>query len=47
MKKKIKSLKKEIYITPDIAVVEIETEQNILQSGSGGGALPGMPGSPW
>lgn len=35
MKKEIKSTKKKIYIAPDIEVVEIETEQNILNSGSG------------
>ena len=34
MKKETKSLEKEIYIAPDIEVVEIEMEQNIL-AGSG------------
>lgn len=33
------------YIAPDIVIVEIEIEQNILASGSGD--LPGMPGGPW
>ena len=33
------------YIAPDIEIVEIEIEQNILASGSGD--LPGMPGGPW
>lgn len=44
MKKK-KSFKKETYISPDIEIVEIETEQNILASGSGN--VPNMPGEPW
>ncbi len=35
MKKNFKSLEKELYVAPDIAVVEIEIEQNILESGSG------------
>ncbi|MFA6769662.1 MAG: hypothetical protein WCR71_00630 [Bacteroidales bacterium] len=34
MENKIKSLEKEFYTTPDIEVIEIETEQNVLQSGS-------------
>ena len=33
------------YIAPDIKIVEIEIEQNILASGSGD--LPGMPGEGW
>lgn len=45
MKKKIKSLEKETYISPDIKVVIIETEQNILTGGSGD--IPNMPGEPW
>lgn len=40
-------VEKETYIAPDIAVVEIEIEQNILMGGSGGEALPNMPGVPW
>lgn len=36
---------KEKYIAPNIEVVEIQIEQNILTSGSGD--LPGMPGSNW
>lgn len=36
MKKEVKLLEKENYIAPDIEVVEIETEQNILDGGSDG-----------
>lgn len=46
MKKGIKSTEKECYISPDIEVLNIETEQNILASGSSGD-LPGMPGEDW
>ena len=46
MKKGIKSTEKEFYISPDIEVLNIETEQNILASGSSGD-LPGMPGEDW
>ena len=46
MKKNIETQKKS-YIAPDIDVVEIQIEQNILLSGSGDGILPGMPGSDW
>ena len=46
MKKNIETQKKR-YIAPDIDVVEIQIEQNILLSGSGDGILPGMPGSDW
>ncbi len=47
MKKNIETQKKR-YIAPDIDVVEIQIEQNILLSGSGGpSSLPGMPGSDW
>lgn len=46
MKKNIETQKKR-YIAPDIDVVEIQIEQNILTSGSGDGVLPGMPGSDW
>ena len=35
------------YIAPNINVVEIRIEQNILSSTSGLGDLPGMPGSDW
>lgn len=35
------------YIAPNIDVVEIRIEQNILSSASGLGDLPGMPGSDW
>ena len=45
MKKGIKSTEKEFYISPDIEVLNIETEQNILASGSGD--LPGMGGEDW
>lgn len=41
------SVEKETYIAPDIEVVDIETEQNILYSGSGGGEAPDMPAIPW
>ena len=43
MEKEIKTTEKEVYITPDITVVDIETEQNILASGS----VPDMPGEDW
>lgn len=35
MKSITKTMKKEVYIAPVIEVVEIEIEQNILQSASG------------
>lgn len=35
MEKEFKSLEKETYISPDIEVMNIETEQNILANGSG------------
>ena len=35
MEKELNSLEKRSYIAPDIEVVEIEIEQNILQGGSG------------
>lgn len=41
------SVEKKTYMAPDIEVVVIEIEQNILNGGSGDGKLPGMPGSPW
>ena len=44
MKKKTDSLKKKVYISPDIEVVEIKIEQNIF---AGSGDLPGMPGGDW
>ena len=40
MEKEIKLQVKEAYITPDIVILEIETEQNILASGSGNGNAP-------
>ena len=43
MKKDDKLLNKEPYITPDIKVVEVEIEQNILA----GGSAPDMPGTDW
>ena len=43
MEIQIKSQEKETYISPDIQIVEIETEQNILASGS----VPDMPGEDW
>ena len=45
MKKENNQLEKETYIAPDIEVVQIEMEQNILASGSGD--LPGMGGEDW
>ena len=45
MKKENRTLRKENYISPDIEVVNIETEQNILQAGSNN--LPDMPGEDW
>ena len=44
MKTKIKSWKKETYISPDIEVSDIETEQNILASTSG---LDDLDGEDW
>lgn len=35
MEKEFKLVERETYIAPDIEVVDIEIEQNILQSGSG------------
>ena len=35
MKNEIKSIERESYISPDIEVMDIEIEQNILQEGSG------------
>ena len=35
MKKEFKTTEKETYISPDIEIVDIETEQNILQAASG------------
>ena len=43
MEKKTGSLEKETYISPDIEVVEIEIEQNILA----GGSIGDMPGEDW
>lgn len=43
MKEEIKSLEKEAYVSPEIEVVEIEIEQNILASGS----TLDMPGEDW
>ena len=43
MKKETKLLKKKAYVSPDIKVVEVEIEQNILLGGSPGD----MPGEPW
>ena len=43
MEKEFKLAEKETYISPDIKVVDIETEQNILASGS----VPDMPGEDW
>lgn len=35
MEKEIKSIEKEIYISPEIEIVDIVIEQNILQNASG------------
>ena len=43
MEQKVKSSEKESYISPDIVSIYIETEQNILASGS----VPDMPGEDW
>lgn len=40
-------LEKEMYISPDIKVFDIEVEQSILSSGSGTGIIPDMPSEPW
>ena len=40
---KVVSLSTKKYIAPDIEIVEIEIEQNILA----GGSTPDMPGGPW
>ena len=45
MKKEIKTIEKVNYVSPDIEVVNIETEQNILQAGSNN--LHDMPGEDW
>ena len=45
MKEENKAAQKEAYISPDIEVVEIEIEQNILAGGSN--ELPGMDGEDW
>ena len=46
MKKENNQLEKETYIAPDIEVVQIEMEQNILLAGSSGD-LPGMDSEDW
>ena len=46
MKKENNSLEKKTYIAPDIEVVQIEIEQNILLAGSSGD-LTGMDGEDW
>lgn len=43
MEKEFMTVEKEVYISPDIEVVEIEIEQNILASGS----TLDMPGEDW
>ena len=43
MKAEIKLLEKEVYVSPDIEIVEIQIEQNILA----GGSAPDMPGEDW
>lgn len=46
MEKENKLQEKELYISPDIEVVEIEIEQNILTGGSSQD-VPNMPPSFW
>ncbi len=43
MEQTFKSTEKETYISPDIEIVDIETEQNILADGSS----PDLPGEDW
>ena len=43
MKKENNSVKKETYIAPNIVVVEVIMEQNILLSASGSGIDPFEP----
>ena len=45
MEKEFKSTEKETYISPDIEVVDIETEQTILAGASGD--IPDVPGEDW
>lgn len=45
MEKEFKSIEKEAYISPNIEIVDIVTEQNILQAGSGDS--PDLPGEDW
>lgn len=40
---KIKSFETDVYTSPNIEVVEIEIEQNILA----GGSAPDLPGEDW
>ena len=50
MKEEFNSQEKETYITPDMRILEIETEQNILQNGSETGTesqLDDMGDSNW
>lgn len=42
MEKEFKLQVREAYITPDIVILDIETEQNILANGSGNGDAPKM-----
>ncbi len=43
MKEKTSLLEKKAYTAPDIKVVVVEIEQNILA----GGSAPSMPGEDW
>ena len=45
MEKEFKTTEKETYILPDIEIMNIETEQNILAGGSGDS--PDLPGEDW
>ena len=41
----VSPVKAETYTAPNIEIIDIELEQNILAGGSGD--LPGMPGEGW
>lgn len=45
MEKEIESVERETYIAPDIEVIEIEIEQNLLAGGSG--EAPNLVGEDW
>ena len=47
VKEKKRKEKAEHYKAPAITVIDIVTEQSILQSGSGDGYTPDIPGEIW